>query len=278
MRSILFLTTIVLVGSELQAQIIPALGVGKSRPASGQQFSGGAAVQRGNGATVFRSRPTQQYQQFVPGGNAARAYPYPAYGQYSYGYNPYRYPTGNIQYLPNPVQPQRPVTPPGGNLDPRVNQFNPQVNQPQTGGFSPSNSLSLQDAQVFYQQRRQQEALRQKQIAAYEKRRQEYEQRRDDGQQQQQDQSNEQSRKAKQFYQHLYGHRRSTFNQSQQNYYRQGQSQANQSQYGYSQYGQKYVSPYFHNGSVHNQSVYNQSQSNYTLHNVLQPGSANWRY
>jgi hypothetical protein len=68
------------------------------------------------------------------------------------------------------------------------------------------------------------------------------------------------------FFRNLYGHRRSTFNQSQQNTY-------GYSQYGQTRYGQSYSNPGFQN-----QSTYNQSQHNYSLHNVVVPGSNFWRY
>jgi|GEM_PF-3220020 hypothetical protein len=80
------------------------------------------------------------------------------------------------------------------------------------------------------------------------------------------------------FFRNLYGHRRSTFNQSQQGYTLQGLSRANQNTYGYSQYGQTRYGQSYSNPGFQNQSTYNQSQHNYSLHNVVVPGSNFWRY
>jgi len=80
------------------------------------------------------------------------------------------------------------------------------------------------------------------------------------------------------FFRNLYGHRRSTFNQSQQGYTLQGLSRANQNTYGYSQYGQTRYGQSYSRPGFHNRSTYNQSQHNYSLHNVVVPGSHVWQY
>lgn len=80
------------------------------------------------------------------------------------------------------------------------------------------------------------------------------------------------------FFRSLYGHRRSTFNQSQYGYTLQGLSRANQNTYGYSRYGQTRYGQSYSRPSFHNQSTYNQNQHNYSLHNVIVPGSNFWQY
>ncbi len=80
------------------------------------------------------------------------------------------------------------------------------------------------------------------------------------------------------FFRNLYGHRRSTFNQSQQGYTLQGLSTANQNTYGYSRYGQTIYGQSYSRPGFHNQSTFNQNQYNYSLHNIIVPGSYRWQY
>lgn len=87
----------------------------------------------------------------------------------------------------------------------------------------------------------------------------------------------QQQRQARQFWGGLYGHRRSSWNQSQSGYSAAGQNRVNQqfggfSRSGISRSGQSYSNPGFHN-----QNRFNQSGFVTNLHNVRVATSRGWR-
>jgi hypothetical protein len=82
---------------------------------------------------------------------------------------------------------------------------------------------------------------------------------------------------AQQFWQDIYGHNRSNYNQSQHGYTYQGQSRTGQNQYGYSTFNQSRSGQAFSHPGFHTQSRFNQSQPIYSFHNIVVPQAGHWR-
>lgn len=255
MRIVLILTLASLLPSQLEAQVVRAVGTATPQPAPRYSQS-----QSGFGATIYRSTPSTQpvwRGQTQPG----------------YGYSPQpqtgtlhqrhaaNQPAGQAQTraqvqawarAQNGIARQNGVTGQNGtgqNADQRQTQAHAANDQTRNRPLSRQEALD----QALRQQRQLQQ---QSQLPVYIP-----------------------NAATERYFRQLFGPNRTTFRQSQFGYTRQGLSQANQTQFGFSRHGQSTYGQSYSNPGYQGQSTFNQSMPNYSLHNIQQaPGGLRWRY